>query len=139
MAGGRVPTESTMKTVPMDREPGTPADRILDILQELEAASSSSVVVVIIDTFLDSVPKQMAAIRRAVETNDIGAVKTGAHTLRGGSGTLGAMRLAALCSRLEEYCERGSLVGAATLLVTMEAEFDRVCEVLHEARAGVSA
>lgn len=109
-------------------------DAILEVLGELEAISDESTVTEVIDTFLETVPTQMEAIRQAVATGDVAELGAHCHTLRGGSGALGAKRLAALSFSLEEVCREGSLEGAGTLVEAMDRELDRVQGLLLEAR-----
>ena len=131
---GRVlgPEVDTSRTTP---RPVPAGNEILEVLEELEEAASREVVVEIIDTFLDSVPQQVNAIVDAVEVGSIADVQSLAHTLRGGGGTIGAHRMAALCASLEECCDRGSLRGAGAYAKALERELERVEQVLLDARS----
>ncbi len=55
----------------------------------------------LVDNFLSSAEERVAAIRDAVNTADGAKLSTAAHSLKGSSGTLGAMRMAQFCADLE--------------------------------------
>ena len=82
--------------------------------------------------FIEDVPLQLADLRRAVEAGDARSVEGIAHTLRGGTGYIGAERMKQICSQLEEACPSGDLVYARELLGSLEAEFQRVRSALED-------
>jgi CheY-like chemotaxis protein len=81
--------------------------------------------------FVEDVPLQLANLRNAVERGDAGSVEGIAHTLRGGSGYIGATRMKHLCSQLEEAGASGELLHANELIDSLEAEFQRVRSALE--------
>jgi CheY-like chemotaxis protein len=89
----------------------------------------------IVDLFVEDVPLQLAAIRRAVESGEAQEVQDRAHMLKGGSGYMGAARMARMCARLEEIGASGELSRAPELLDAIEAEFGRIQPVLTAAVA----
>ncbi|MGY1879742.1 Hpt domain-containing protein [Pseudomonas reactans] len=64
----------------------------------------------LLDTFLDDSQKRVEALRKA--RDDAKALGRIAHSFKGSSGNLGAVRLAQLCQRLEAESV-GAAVGAA--------------------------
>jgi HPt (histidine-containing phosphotransfer) domain-containing protein len=70
----------------------------------------------ILTEFLDQAEVQIADLRRAIEAGDAVAIGRTAHTLKGGSGTLGAEAVAAASGELEAIGESGDLSRAADAL-----------------------
>jgi two-component system sensor histidine kinase/response regulator len=81
--------------------------------------------------FLDDASSRLAALRDAVEEGDAQAVERIAHTLKGASGNMGATRMAAFCSELQDVGTSGDLGRAAELLGRLEEEFGRVRPALE--------
>jgi HPt (histidine-containing phosphotransfer) domain-containing protein len=64
-------------------------------------------------------------------------VKRVAHTLKDSSGNMGATRMAAICSELEDVGASADLAVAPALLERLDAEFERVRSALTtETEAG---
>ena len=112
-------------------------EAILAVLAELEAVSSADAVAEIIDVFLDTVPAQVRALSEALRRGDFEEVRYQAHTLRGGCGSIGALRLSSLSTDLEACCEPEAADESGALVMEIDLESARVCEVLRQARAGV--
>ena len=109
----------------------TREDSIAEVLRDLELVADADTVAEVVSTFLETVGLQIRALREALAAGDLEAVSRAAHTLRGGGGTIGALRLAETVSRLEACCRRGDLEEAQELLASVETETDRVCAVLR--------
>ena len=89
----------------------------------------------IVDLFVEDVPIQLAAIRRAVKRGEAQEVEEKAHMLKGGSGYMGAARMAQMCARLEEIGASGELSRVPEMLDAIEMEFGRVRPALTAAIA----
>ena len=76
----------------------------------------------------------METLRDATRRSDAPALKAIAHSLKGSSMTMGAKRLAALCSRAEEGAGRESDGAVATLLAEIDREFGCVRDALAAER-----
>ena len=88
----------------------------------------------LIDVFLEDSPKQLDALRQAVESSHVGHAAEVAHRLKGASGNMGADSLSALCRQLEE-CGRGQeLEPMRPLVEQADQEFVRVKEFLTNYR-----
>ena len=74
-------------------------------------------------------------MRAAGESGNADAMLRPAHTLKGNSLNLGAIRLAEICRGLEEQARRGALDGPQEEVAAAEAEFERVKDALEAARA----
>jgi HPt (histidine-containing phosphotransfer) domain-containing protein len=89
----------------------------------------------LITLFLDETPAQLQQIREAVQTNDAAGLRHAAHTLKGGSASLGVMEVARVSAELEKLGRGGAVDGAAALLLQLETEYARACEALNTLRA----
>jgi CheY-like chemotaxis protein len=90
-----------------------------DLLSELSAI------------YLDDASSRLAALREAIEGDDVHAVERVAHTLKGASGSMGATRMAALCAELVNVGTSWDPGRAAELLGRLEEEFGRVRPALE--------
>lgn len=81
------------------------------------------IVVELIDIYLESAPRLVAAVREAAATGDTASLSRAAHNLRGGSASLGAWRVAALCEEIEAARPLSSHEAAA-LAARLEEEFE---------------
>ena len=70
--------------------------------------------------------EEAAAVRDALASGDRQSLELAAHSLKGSSSTMGAVRLAALCASLEEAGHTGALERAATLAERLDTELDLV-------------
>jgi histidine phosphotransfer protein HptB len=57
-------------------------------------------------------------------------LRKAAHNLKGSSGNLGILRLAAVSAELERQARAGTVDGAAALSALMEQEYEVACRVL---------
>jgi HPt (histidine-containing phosphotransfer) domain-containing protein len=77
----------------------------------------------LIDLYLQSAPRLVAAVREAAATGDTASLSRAAHNLRGGSASLGAWRVAAVCEEIE-VARPLSSHEAAALAARLEEEFE---------------
>ena len=73
-------------------------------------------------------------MRTAVTQYNAEALATAAHSLRGCASSIGAVRLANLCEKLEENAERRALQISTRLLKEIETEFDTARQALERVR-----
>jgi HPt (histidine-containing phosphotransfer) domain-containing protein len=62
----------------------------------------------------------VSALGHAIRTGDGQGVKRDAHRLKGSSASVGALRMSALCDRLEDAGQRNAFDEASTLLAELE-------------------
>jgi len=105
---------------------------VLDGLRDLQGEGEPDIVCELIELFLADVPPQLVALREAVQSGDILSVKRIAHTLKGGSGNLGVVRMAAICAELEAIGRCETLAGAPVWISRLEEEFERVRVAFEE-------
>jgi CheY-like chemotaxis protein len=108
---------------------------VISNLRALQSPGEPNLLAELIDSFLDDSAKRIELMRRAVASGDPEGLTRTAHVLKGGSGTLGANRMAALCDLLEDRSSRGSFEGAAVLITALEEEFERVRRALQAEKA----
>ncbi|MDQ2694621.1 MAG: response regulator, partial [Pseudomonadota bacterium] len=116
---------------PADRPPSPPATPVLDraaLLQNVE--NDTGLMHTVVGMFLDSIPRDLAALRAALEGNDPAALHKQAHTLKGLLGTVGAAAAAGVAQQLEE----APPAEAGPLLARLEAEVQRLLPELEELR-----
>jgi HPt (histidine-containing phosphotransfer) domain-containing protein len=70
------------------------------------------------------------SLQQTLDKQNLPDLHRAAHTLKGNSGQVGAVRLANMCFTLEQIANNGSQDGAQALLEQIEAEFGKVeCEM----------
>lgn len=79
--------------------------KALQTLRDMGGEDGPDVLVEVIDSFLEESPKQVQAIREAMNVGDVAVLTRVAHTLKPTSAALGAIALAQLCKELEAMVE----------------------------------
>jgi PAS domain S-box-containing protein len=80
--------------------------------------------------FLQDVPRQIHSLREAVSGGDAAAAQRQAHTLKGASGNVGATDLEKVLLKTERACEQGNVKEAARMLDRVNAEFEKLKQIL---------
>ena len=91
--------------------------RVLSGLQEVMEGEYPK----LLDTFLDDSQKRVEALRKA--RDDAKALGRIAHSFKGSSGNLGAVRLAQLCQRLEVESVESAVGDLGELVDQIDREF----------------
>jgi two-component system sensor histidine kinase/response regulator len=105
------------------------AESVLDVgsLEDLRRRTGSGrrsdLIVDLVGLYLRDAPNRVEAIQRAVAAQDARALREAARALRGSSRTLGAARVAELCTELEQIGAAGSVMGAAHLVAQLKQGF----------------
>jgi len=118
-AGAGSATREDSEEYPLDRS-------VLARLLELQEVGEPDILKELIELFLNDVPPQLVALNEAGEAGDAHSVGRIAHTLKGSSGNMGATRMTAICSELEDVGASGDLSRAPELLERLEEEFGRI-------------
>jgi PAS domain S-box-containing protein len=105
-------------------------------LESLRELGGSDFLAELIDEFLADAPKLLAALRRALEEDDVDGLRRAAHTLKSNGATFGAEDFAELCRALEERAKDGRVAGAEELADRIEHEYGRLREALAAVRTG---
>jgi signal transduction histidine kinase/DNA-binding response OmpR family regulator len=106
----------------------------LDSLRRLGEMTGTPLVREIVDSFLAEMPARLKRLRQALAEQDAPALVFSAHTLKGSSGQVGALRLAALSAELEQSGRTGDLTPVEHLLAELAVEAERVAPLLREQR-----
>jgi HPt (histidine-containing phosphotransfer) domain-containing protein len=120
---------------PEPQEPAEPdaASGALDanVLEGLrKLGGGSDLVERVIGIYIGDAPNRLRAIREAVIGGDAAAAARAAHALKTASANVGALRLAALCRRLETSGRAGALASDAGLVSEIQAEYAAVATAL---------
>jgi CheY-like chemotaxis protein/HPt (histidine-containing phosphotransfer) domain-containing protein len=103
----------------------------LEDLRALQGEDEPDILKVLIELYLEEAPPRLAALREAIEGGDARTVERAAHTLKGSTANMGAMRMAAVCAELEKVGGSGELTRAPELLEQLVVEFDRARQALN--------
>ncbi|MCX7081430.1 MAG: Hpt domain-containing protein [Pseudomonas sp.] len=86
---------------------------------------------VLLDTFLADSEARLSQLHHAVNAFELGMV---AHSFKGSSSNMGAIRLAELCDQLEQRAKEPSLGGIEKLVAEIDGEFAIVRPLYKEER-----
>jgi DNA-binding response OmpR family regulator len=113
--------------------------RVIAEFREGSTPGAPDFALMLIDEFVKEGASQLALLRDAQQQQDVRALKTLAHSLKGSSLTMGARRLATLCTQMEAHADLhpGSAVTSA-LMTELDREFARVRAALEAERQGAS-
>jgi HPt (histidine-containing phosphotransfer) domain-containing protein len=116
---------------PVDRE-------TLARLHGLQGEDEPNIVVDLAGIFLKDARSRLVAVEEALQEGDASAVERAAHTLKGGSGSMGARRMSSLCTQLEHVSASGDLSLGSELLGRIREELGRVERALEAEVSGNS-
>jgi CheY-like chemotaxis protein/HPt (histidine-containing phosphotransfer) domain-containing protein len=105
-------------------------EKALQEIKSLQRDGTPSIVARLVDSYLSSSPTLVEELGAAVSESRADAVEMSAHSLKSSSATLGALKLAALCRKLEELGRSNSLRNASDVFQELRREFVLVCEAL---------
>src|SRR5207245_8268096 len=97
--------------------------RVVDraaLLSRLEG--DASLLAEIVDLFLESAPRLMRDLKRALVSKDAGKLERAAHTLKGAIANFGARPAFEAASKMEEHGRRGDLAAARKTWGSVEKE-----------------
>ena len=134
------PTNSG-SSVPESEEPEpateeTPLDPdVISGLRELGGDEGPSLVVDLIDIFLDDVPPRLAELQSTVGSNDAAGVERVAHTLKGSAGSMGAVPMSHAADDLQTMGASGDLSRVKDSLNRLESEWRKAKAALEALKA----
>src|ERR1044071_2018071 len=117
--------------------PGPPANGIvidpaaLAVLRQLRRPDKPDPVTELIDIFDQETPERLREMHTAVTQYNAEALATAAHSLRGCASSIGAVRIAGLCQKLEENAERRAMQISSRLLKEIESEYETARHALE--------
>lgn len=134
-----VPREGPRAPVPPtgDSTDGFPSVdwEVIDGLRGIRGEGEPDLLVELVEIFREDTPARISALREALEGGDAEGLRLAAHGLKGGSGSLGARRMARIAERVEAVARSGDLSSAAERIPELEVEFERVCAELSSSLA----
>lgn len=105
----------------------------IEQLRQLGAMGDGGIANEIVQSFCIDTPRRIAVLRVAVDKRDFKQAELIAHSLKSGSGTVGARQLAALFAAIEDKAETGDLEALTTLVQTLDRTFATAREALEHA------
>ena len=134
--GRWIPRQGQQPPVQNNADPERPAvdHSVLESRRGTQNEGDPDKLARIVTLFIDDVPPRLESLRQAVEKRDAREVEETAHLLKGGSGYMGAVHMAEICTRLQELGISGDLSRAPEILDALEREFARVRAALRAAQ-----
>ena len=99
---------------------------VTSALRTLTAPGEPDVLAEVLNLFLAEVPPRMTRLRNAWVAGNIQEVQRAAHSLKGSAGNIGARRLYAVCSQLDDKARLGDVAGATPFVDALGVEFGKV-------------
>ena len=90
------------------------------------------VALMLIDCFLEDIPKQLLALRGYLEADDATSAERQAHTIKGASANVGGEALRAVATEMEIAGKAGELKAAAARLPELERQFASLKEAMNK-------
>lgn len=115
-----LPVEAQLSTRPVNME-------VIQELLDLSDGGDPELLIDLIEMFLEDSPIKMAAIQEGLETTDWEMVERAAHSLKGSSGNLGAVRL-------QDHAELFQVASREDSPEKLHAELGELQERFTEAR-----
>lgn len=78
----------------------------------------------VVATFIEDMPRQLAALAQALGTADAPAMQMGAHSIKGAAANVGEPSLRAIAAQLEKLGEDGDLKSAVAVLPELSSIFE---------------
>jgi two-component system, sensor histidine kinase and response regulator len=95
-------------------------------LRELRSEDQPDPVCELIDLFVEDAEERLRKMETALDENNLPAVASLAHGLKGSASNLGARPLSALCGQLEKQAKAARKAGVAKLLRRVKKEYEQV-------------
>jgi PAS domain S-box-containing protein len=119
--------------------PGATCDAPISMaLKELEDEADPTLLLRLIEAFVQDAAQHISAIQAALARHDTTALDYAAHVLISSSTTVGALRLVELCHAIRTCSRTGAVAEASALIEALTDEFERVQSALRRAGAALS-
>ncbi|MFA7330079.1 MAG: response regulator [Candidatus Delongbacteria bacterium] len=105
--------------------------RVLQAFEQLQPPGAAGLIGRITDLYLKESARGLASLLASAENRDAAEAGRQAHALKSSSSNVGALRLAALCRRLEEDLRGGAEVALESRIGEIGREHGRVVEALQ--------
>jgi CheY-like chemotaxis protein/HPt (histidine-containing phosphotransfer) domain-containing protein len=139
MAAGALDVGDGAVSAQATSAPGQAANETLDRrviaqFREIDTPGAPDFSLMLIDEFIKEAASQLELLRDARQRQDVRALKATAHSLKGSSMTMGARRLATLCTQMETHADRHPGAVTSALMTDLDQEFVKVREALEAER-----
>ncbi len=126
-------------TAPLTERDFAPAQNVsiepavLDRLYNAIGKDRPQMMIDLIDTFLDDIPKRFAHIEQALANNDAKSIQAAAHPMKSSAASLGALPFSRMCEQLERLAADNSHPEAIpTLYGKLQEEFNRIQQAMEQ-------
>ena len=122
---------------PLPAELSTLADGALQNLAEMISDDDLEVLTDLVETFLSEALRQIQAMQRALQADDMAKLFLPAHSMKSSAATFGAMRMAKLSEVLEATLANNTQdkLSQGNLVHEIEDEYSRVVVEMRQALA----
>jgi HPt (histidine-containing phosphotransfer) domain-containing protein len=103
-------------------------------LRQLEECGEADLVEELIAIFQTDTAERLELLARAVETGDYATARAEAHTIKGSSLQVGAVRVADACRQMEVEARKVQPLGLAAMFRALLQSFDEVRSVMAARR-----
>ncbi len=104
----------------------------LNIIWEDMGGLSGDAFTELASLFMKEAPEQLAELKKGLDAGDFETVRRTAHTLKGSSAALGAVRFSTFCRTLEKMARAGDLSQGKEALADIEKEYHALMNGLVE-------
>ena len=129
---------ATTGSMALDGAPQTINRDTLDGLRELDPNGGTDLVKEVLGLFLDTTPKSVAQLRKAIATGNSKALGQAAHALKSSAANVGAESLSLGYRELEKLGREDRIDDARALSDAVVAEHDRAMLALRDILEGVA-
>lgn len=102
--------------------PGPLDPGVIAELRDLQKSTSPTFLAELIDLFLQRLDESLPKMRKALAERDLESLVTVSHTLKGTCGSVGALRMSGMCSRLNQAARQGQWEEAERRITEVEDE-----------------
>jgi len=107
--------------------------QVWDDLRSLQMDGEPNLLKDVLNAYLDDAPERIDEMTSGLAKLDREAVREAAHSLKGSSANVGAVRMFRLCADLERAVVAGDMVGVERRMGAIREEFDRLRNLFREA------
>ena len=108
----------------------------LDMLRRL---GNGTLLVRMVELFLQTIPERIASARAGLQMNDVRAVEIAAHSIKSSAGQLGGVGLQHTAALLEHAASNGNVDTLAAGIETIDTEFELMRVWLNQVTDGMGA
>ncbi len=122
-------SDATDTVAPQSPEVAQLDESRIAMLRDLDDGDGT-LMALLADEFTSEAQRQLNALRNGVAEGDPQAVERAAHSIKGSSANLGAVRLSRLTGRIEEFARAGAIGSVDAEIDGVAVEFERVRRAL---------